>query len=65
MTSLLVTHDVTEAISLCDKVIILSKRPSRVKAEIEIKLDKTKPPSMRKTESKFFDYQTQIWKELG
>lgn len=65
ITSLLVTHDVTEAISMCDKVIVLSKRPSKVKKEITIALDKTKPPSLRKTEPKFFGYQTQIWKELA
>ena len=65
MTSLLVTHDVTEAISMCDRVIILSQRPSCVKKEIKIKLDKSKSPTQRKTESKFFDYQTQIWKELA
>ena len=64
-TSLLVTHDVTEAISMCDRVIILSKRPSFVKKEIEIKLNKRKPPTQRKTDSKFFEYQTQIWKELA
>ena len=65
MTSLLVTHDITEAISMCDRVIVLSNRPSRVKKVIEIQLDKTKPPSQRKTLPKFFDYQTQIWKELA
>ena len=65
MTSLLVTHDITEAISMCDKVIVLSARPSHVQKVIEIQLDKTKPPSKRKTEKKFFEYQTQIWKELG
>ncbi len=65
MTSLLVTHDITEAISMCDRVIVLSHRPSHVKKVIEIQLDKTKPPSQRKTQTKFFDYQTQIWKELA
>ena len=65
ITSLLVTHDVTEAISMCDRVIILSKRPSEVKKEIEIQLDKTQLPTQRKTDEKFFEYQTQIWKELA
>ncbi len=64
-TSLLVTHDITEAICMCDKVIVLSKRPSQVKKVIDIQLDKTKPPSQRKTLKKFFEYQTQIWKELA
>ena len=65
MTSLLVTHDITEAISMCDRVIVLSPRPSRVQKVIDIQLDKTNPPSQRKTLKKFFEYQTQIWKELG
>lgn len=65
MTSLLVTHDITEAISMCDRVIVLSPRPSHVQKVIKIELDKTKPPSKRKTEKMFFEYQTQIWKELG
>ena len=64
-TSLLVTHDITEAICMCDKVIVLSNRPSHVKKVIDIQLDKTKPPSQRKTLKKFFEYQTQIWKELA
>ena len=65
MTSLLVTHDITEAISMCDRVIVLSPRPSHVQKVIDIQLDKTIPPSKRKTLDKFFEYQTQIWKELG
>lgn len=65
MTSLLVTHDITEAISMCDRVIVLSPRPSFVQKVIDIQLDKTKPPSQRKTQKRFFEYQTQIWKELG
>ena len=64
-TSLLVTPDITEAICMCDKVIVLSNRPSHVKKVIDIQLDKTKPPSQRKTLKKFFEYQTQIWKELA
>jgi NitT/TauT family transport system ATP-binding protein len=33
MTTVLVTHDLAEAVSLCDRVIILSKRPTQIADE--------------------------------
>jgi len=37
-TALLVTHDIAEAISMADRIIVLSRRPARVKATFEIPL---------------------------
>lgn len=45
----MVTHDIAEAISMADKVIILSKRPSVIKKIIDINLtDKSTPINNRK-----------------
>ena len=38
ITTILVTHDLSEAISLSDKVIVLTKRPATIKTEIPISL---------------------------
>ena len=37
-TALLITHDLSEAISLADRIIILSRRPATVKFEVPIRL---------------------------
>lgn len=66
-TALLVTHDIAEAISLCDRIVILSKRPAIVKEIIDIEL--TCPegrctPLGRREAPEFRFYFNKIWKEL-
>ncbi|MDE2167612.1 MAG: ABC transporter ATP-binding protein, partial [Alphaproteobacteria bacterium] len=39
-TTLLVTHDITEAISMADRIIVLTKRPARVKAVLDVPLSR-------------------------
>ncbi|PBG11393.1 taurine ABC transporter ATP-binding protein, partial [Clostridioides difficile] len=45
-STILVTHDIGEAISISDKVAILSKRPATIKNiyDIELNMDGTKTP---------------------
>lgn len=63
-TVIMVTHDIAEAISLSDKIIVLTKRPSKIKNIHEIHLkDKTTPTENRKDEY-FIKYYDLIWKEL-
>lgn len=63
-TAIMVTHDIAEAISMADEVIILSKRPSIIKKIIEINLtDKSNPINNRKAKE-FSEYYNLIWKEI-
>lgn len=62
-TALLVTHDISEALSMSDKIIILSKRPANVKEEISLSLSGTTPLQKREDLS-FGNYFEKIWRNL-
>ena len=65
-TALLVTHDISEAISMSDRVIILSKAPACVRCEFPILTtlaDRT--PMQMRNAPEFKQYFQQIWKELN
>ena len=63
-TVILVTHDIAEAISLSDKVIVLTKRPSSIKNIYNIKLTNKTIPSENKKCKEFYEYYDKIWKDL-
>lgn len=64
-TALLVTHDISEAISMSDRVIVLSMRPSTVKAVVDIQLDiPERTPMTARNAPGFKFYFNLIWKEL-
>lgn len=63
-TAIMVTHDIAEAISMANEVIILSKRPSTIKKIIKIELtDKSNPINNRKAKE-FSEYYNTIWMEI-
>lgn len=62
-TALLVTHDISEAISMSDKIIILSKRPASVKEEILLNLSGSTPLHKRE-DKEFGNYFEMIWRNL-
>lgn len=66
VTTLMVTHDIPEGISMGDKVVILSSRPAVVKEIIPIQFETENrtPLSCRKS-PKFSGYFDYIWKELA
>ena len=63
-TAILVSHDINECVSLCDKIVVLSKRPATTKDILTIELDKNLTPLKRRECSEFSDYFKKIWKLL-
>ncbi len=63
-TVILVTHDLAEAISLSDRVVVLSKRPATIKNIYDIKLTNKSTPTNNRKCSEFYDYYDKIWKDL-
>ena len=62
-TALLVTHDISEAISMSDKIIVLSSRPATVKDELYPDLEGKTPLKKREAPS-FSSLFDKIWREL-
>lgn len=63
-TAIIVTHDIEEAISMCNKIIVLSNRPAHIKKIYDIKLeDKSSPIENRKCRN-FSYYYELLWKEI-
>ena len=63
-TALLVTHDISEAVSMSDRVIVLSRRPAVVKAVVDVGELRDLPPLRRRENPAFSGYFDQIWREL-
>ena len=64
-TALLITHDLSEAITLADRVIVLSRRPAGVKREMEIRYEigREDPLAVRGTAA-YQEYFNQLWEVL-
>ena len=63
-TALLITHDISEAISVADKIFVLSRRPARVIAQHTLDFPESEP--LKRRENKLFSHWFEIlWKELN
>ena len=63
-TALMVTHDLAEAISISDRVIVLSDRPCEIKNIYKIKREKDGTPIENRKDKNFAHYYDLIWKDL-
>lgn len=66
ITAILITHDLSEAISLADRILVLSKRPATIKKEVSISLslaDDT--PLSARNAPEFQDYFSLLWREIS
>lgn len=64
-TVIMITHDLSEAVRLSDRVIVLTSRPGSIKSEIPIHLSKTEDsPLASMNAPEFNDYFNLLWKEL-
>lgn len=66
ITAIIVTHDISEAISMSDRVLVLSKRPGTIKDIHKIKFGiENRTPINCRESPKFSQYFNTLWKELG
>ena len=63
-TALIVTHDLAEACALANRIIVLSKRPGKVKNVYNIELKKRNNPIKNRSDEKFNYYFNLIWGDL-
>ena len=65
ITAVMVTHDISESISMSDRIAVLTKRPATIKTihEIKFNIKDRNPLNVRET-SEFSKYFDCIWKEL-
>ena len=66
ITAIIVTHDISEAISMSDRVLVLTKRPGTIKDihKIDFEIENRTPINCRES-PKFSKYFNTLWKELG
>jgi NitT/TauT family transport system ATP-binding protein len=63
-TALLITHDLAEAVTLSDRVLVMSRRPGTIVDEIAIELPQRDDPIARRREPKVNDYIARLMDRL-
>lgn len=63
-TAIMVTHDIAEAVSMSDRVIVLTKRPAVVKNIYKIELSNKSTPMNNRRCKEFNKYYDMIWRDL-
>lgn len=64
ISAILITHDIEEALSLSDDIILLSKRPGKIKAIYKLNFDENVLPSSRRKDDFFNTLYDDIWSNI-
>ena len=64
-SAILVTHDLSEAISMGDRVLVLSARPGTVVRTINLEFDPSLSSIERRETDEFKHYFSELWKEMN
>lgn len=65
-SAILVTHDISEAISFCDRIVVLTDRPAAVREIVPIHLSvDEKTPLKARSAKEFQDYFNRLWGDLN
>jgi NitT/TauT family transport system ATP-binding protein len=62
-TALFITHDIKEAVYLADRVLVFTRRPGRVKGNVDIDLPRPRELSIKR-DTRFLEYEDQIWRSI-
>ena len=62
-TTLLITHNITEAVQLSDRILVMTYRPGKVKRIVDINLPRPRTSEIVSSEA-FGRYVAQIWNDL-
>ena len=63
-TTIMITHDIAEAISMADRVVVLTGRPSKVKKIYNIEMENKSSPINNRKCPEFNKYYDMIWKDI-
>lgn len=63
-TTIMITHDIAEAISMADRIIVLTNRPAKVKSIYTIEMQNKQNPINNRKQKEFQYYYDKIWKDI-
>ena len=63
-TIIYITHDISEAITLADRIVLLSNRPSQIKAEYTVDIPRPRNIQECKYIPRFLELEKQIWEDI-